>query len=98
MEKQKCMGYTYEDMSIRKPQLNLQKITGLEEINFSALCRAIRDELELTQVEMAEKVGLSNTGYGDLERGRSEPSARTLIILLALRAERRNINLKGLLL
>lgn len=83
------------DMS-RTPKVDLVPIIGTDKINFPLLCRAIREEAGFTQTQMAEELGLSATGYGDLERGTSKPSAETFVYLLAIRAKRRSVNLKAL--
>lgn len=40
--------------------------------------RAIRLSQNLTQVQLAEKAGLSNTIVGDIEQGRRRPGLQTL--------------------
>ncbi|MBY7144586.1 helix-turn-helix transcriptional regulator [Virgibacillus sp. NKC19-3] len=39
----------------------------------------LRDELQLDQKEMGEKVNLSSSAYGYYEQGRNEPSLETLM-------------------
>ncbi len=46
--------------------------------------KVLRTELDLTQGEVAQKVGLSSTGYGNIETGKSVPSLETLIKLADL--------------
>jgi transcriptional regulator with XRE-family HTH domain len=44
-----------------------------------AAVRAARQRLELTQADVAERVGLATEVYGRLERGHMLPSVRTLL-------------------
>jgi len=46
--------------------------------------KVLRIEFELTQSDVAQKVGLSTTGYGNIETGKSIPSLETLIKLADL--------------
>lgn len=85
-------------MPTRTPKLDMGAITGTDQINFPVLCKSIRDEAGLTQAQMAEEIGMSLTGYGDLERGRFEPGGEMLIRILAVRARTRGVNLKALFL
>ena len=94
MEQLAQIGYNDATMP-RTPTFDLKPLTGLAEIEFPTLCRTIREEAGLTQVQMAQAIGLSPTGYGDLERGRCEPGAKTFIYILAIRARSRGVNLKA---
>lgn len=44
-----------------------------------AAVRAARQKMELTQADVAERVGLATEVYGRLERGHMLPSVRTLL-------------------
>ena len=45
---------------------------------FSEILRETRKIKGLSQIEMAEKLNISRTAYGDYERGRTEPDISTL--------------------
>lgn len=45
---------------------------------FSERVRWVRENLNMTQKEMATKVGLSQQGYSNIETGRTEPNLETL--------------------
>ena len=46
---------------------------------YHELLRQARTKRELTQEEVAKKVGISRSYYGDIETGRTLPSGRTLL-------------------
>ncbi|MGU3541000.1 helix-turn-helix transcriptional regulator [Methylobacterium sp. A54F] len=44
----------------------------------AAHIRAARALLDITQAELAERVGISKTGLNNIERGNADPKASTL--------------------
>lgn len=44
-----------------------------EELNFSVMCKFIRNTLKASQAAMAKKLGTSLSGYQSWEYGKSEP-------------------------
>lgn len=46
---------------------------------FSERVRWMREKLNMTQKEMAEKLGLSQQGYSNIETGRTEPNIENLV-------------------
>jgi len=60
-------------MSRRAP-INLKRLAT----RIGDACRAARHKLELTQEDVAERVGLATEVYGRLERGKMTPSVPTL--------------------
>lgn len=44
----------------------------------AAHIRAARALLDITQAELAERVGISKTGLNNIERGNTDPKASTL--------------------
>ena len=46
---------------------------------YHELLRQERTKRELTQEEVAKKVGISRSYYGDIETGRTLPSGRTFL-------------------
>ena len=46
---------------------------------YHELLRQERNKRGLTQVEAAEKIGISRSYYGDIETGRTLPSGRTFL-------------------
>ncbi len=55
-----------------------------EELTFPRICKFIRETFKATQVEMAEKLGVTPTGYRYWETGISEPSSKTAFNLCLL--------------
>lgn len=49
------------------------------EKKYHELLRQERTKSELTQEEVAKKVGISRSYYGDIETGRTLPSGRTFL-------------------
>ncbi len=48
-----------------------------------ARIRALRQALRLTQAEVAEKIGIDSSFYGQIERGANAPSLKTLFAIAA---------------
>jgi transcriptional regulator with XRE-family HTH domain len=48
---------------------------------FSKRLKELRKSLGITQIVVAEKIGMSGRRFNDLETGKSSPSAETLIAL-----------------
>ncbi len=61
-------------MSPRVPAINLKRLAP----RIGDACRAARQKLQLTQEDVAERVGLATEVYGRLERGKMIPSVPTL--------------------
>ncbi|MCY1083783.1 helix-turn-helix domain-containing protein [Archangium lansingense] len=61
-------------MNRRVPAVNLKRLAP----RIGAACRAARQKLQLTQEDVAERVGLATEVYGRLERGNMTPSVPTL--------------------
>lgn len=61
-------------MSRRVPSANLKRLAP----RIGNACRAARQKLQLTQEDVAERVGLATEVYGRLERGKMTPSVPTL--------------------
>jgi len=61
-------------MTRRAPAINLKRLAP----RIGAACRAARHHLQLTQEDVAERVGLATEVYGRLERGNMTPSVPTL--------------------
>jgi transcriptional regulator with XRE-family HTH domain len=61
-------------MSRRVPAINLKRLAP----RIGDACRAARHQLQLTQEDVAERVGLATEVYGRLERGKMTPSVPTL--------------------
>lgn len=61
-------------MSRRVPAINLKRLAP----RIGDSCRAARQKLQLTQEDVAERVGLATEVYGRLERGKMTPSVPTL--------------------
>lgn len=61
-------------MNRRVPVVNLKRLAP----RIGAACRVARQKLQLTQEDVAERVGLATEVYGRLERGNMTPSVPTL--------------------
>lgn len=48
-------------------------------MDLGARIRALRTEKKLSQKQLAEKAGISNTYLSDIEIGRTNPSLKTLL-------------------
>jgi transcriptional regulator with XRE-family HTH domain len=60
--------------------------------DIGARIRALRQALRLTQAEVAERIGIDASFYGQIERGTNVPSLKTLFaIAAALRTEPANL-------
>ncbi len=53
-------------------------------MNLSERIRQLRQQKGLSQENMADELGLSTSAYGDIERGRTEPSLSRLEAIAAL--------------
>lgn len=56
----------------------MKRVHDAELARLGTRLRALREELGLSQREVAERLGLSDVGYGHFERGRRLPSAAEL--------------------
>lgn len=48
-------------------------------MKFSKIAKYLREEANLSQVELSKKLGISSGAVGHLETGRNEPTASTLL-------------------
>jgi transcriptional regulator with XRE-family HTH domain len=53
--------------------------TSDEHAEFCERVKARRKELGLTQVQMAERLGMTQSGYGHIEVGRFEPGINQMV-------------------
>jgi transcriptional regulator with XRE-family HTH domain len=56
----------------------MKRVHDAELARLGTRLRALREDLGLSQREVAERLGLSDVGYGHFERGRRLPSAAEL--------------------
>lgn len=55
----------------------IEVATGTEHAEFCQRVKARRKELGLTQVEVAQRLGIGQPAYADIEAGRKEPGIRS---------------------
>lgn len=63
-----------EDIKLVKLFFDPQDQSG--KLAFPRICTFIRQVFNVTQIEMAEKLGVTPTGYRSWEAGRREPSSK----------------------
>lgn len=64
-------------MNIRNARLALEKVNG--PFSFATYMLGIRTTLDLSQVEMAKKMGISKSALCEIEKGRTLVSAETAV-------------------
>jgi DNA-binding XRE family transcriptional regulator len=81
----RCRGWVWHRRELCNCKPAILEWLPSDEENYPALIgkrlRATREAAGLSMDELAEKVGMSKTGLWQIEVGRSEPMARTIVSL-----------------
>ena len=62
-----------------------QSLKVIPDADLAILCRDIREEMHLTQKQIAELVGVTETTYANWEHNRTQPTGQAIYKLLKLR-------------